>query len=225
VVWRPYLHLRLKVHDAATILKDVGALDDISFDRLINIQTYSDAELKELAQALSDEEREISKRRRMLHGEIDIIRAEMVRRLRDKQGSGQGIFKDGDISALTTILSGRPDADAGPGGEGEAGIAVEPGHQPAAGPPPRAIQERFRDLSVNVREERLLRYISKQLSEGRHLDDIMSDQYIVTHTSETQRAQLLENPHVLRAIEGEMKKQFAGYDSATRPKTDKSESD
>ena len=206
-------------------------MDDISFDRLINIQTYSDAELKELAQTLSDEEREISKRRRMLHGEIDIIRAEMVRRLRDKQGSGQGIFKDGDIRALTAILSGRHDADAPP--EGEAGIAVEPGARSGAGgsggtsegPPPRAIQERFRDLSVNVREERLLRYISKQLGEGRHLDDIMSDHYVVTHTSEAQRAQLLENPHVLRAIEGEMKKQFAGYDSATRPKTDKSESD
>jgi hypothetical protein len=57
----------------------VGALDDTTFDRLINIQSYSDAEIKMLAQQLSDEEREISKRRRLLHGEIDIVRAEMVR--------------------------------------------------------------------------------------------------------------------------------------------------
>ena len=43
-------------------------MDDTTFDRLINIQSYSDVELKTLAQQLSDEEREISKRRRLLHG-------------------------------------------------------------------------------------------------------------------------------------------------------------
>ena len=203
-------------------------MEDNTFERLINIQSYSDAELKTLAQELSDEEREISKRRRMLHGEIDIVRAEMVRRLRDKHGSGQGIFKDGDISALTAILSGRRTAEAeGLSGEALAEAGAEPECAPTAAPAPeqRAIQERFRDLSVNVRDERLLRYISKQVGEGRRLDDILTDEYVITHTSETKRAQLLQNPHVLRAIEGEIKKQFANYDSVTRPKTDTSKSD
>lgn len=202
-------------------------MDDTTFDRLINIQSYSDAEIKVLAQQLSDEEREISKHRRLLHGEIDIVRAEMVRRLRDKHGSGQGIFKDGDISALTAILTGRPAAEAQGTVATFAEAEPEPEGKPSVNqaPSPRAIQERFRDLSVNVRDERLLRYISKQLGEGRRLDDILTDQYIITHTSETKRAQLLENPHVLRAIEGEIKKQFADYDSATRPKTDTSKSD
>jgi hypothetical protein len=203
-------------------------LDDTTFDRLINIQSYSDAEIKMLAQQLSDEEREISKRRRLLHGEIDIVRAEMVRRLRDKHGSGQDIFKDGDISALTAILSGRraveaQEATAETFAEAESELECAPSVSPA--PAQRAIQERFRDLSVNVREERLLRYISKQVAEGRHLDDILTDEYIITHTTETKRAQLLENPQVLRAIGGEMKKQFADYDSATRPKTDTPKSD
>jgi hypothetical protein len=203
----------------------VGALDETIFDRLINIQTYSDAELKALAQQLSDEEREVSKRRRLLHGEIDIVRAEMVRRLRDKHGAGQGVFRDGDISALTAILAGK-----GAGGEAgadaqapEAAASTEPGDK--SEPAQRAIQERFRDLSVSVRDERLLRYISKQLAEGRHLDNIMADDYILTHTNEVKRAQLLQNPQVLRALEGEMRKQFADYDSATRPKSDKSETD
>jgi len=217
----------LKVCHAATIIKDVGALDDITFDRLINIQSYSDAEIKALAQQLSDEEREISKHRRLLHGEIDIVRAEMVRRLRDKHGSGQGIFQDGDISALTAILTGGPAAEAQATVGTSAEAAPEPEGTPSANPTPspRAIQERFRDLSVNVRDERLLRYISKQVGEGRRLDDILTDQYIITHTTETKRAQLLENPHILRAIEGEIKKQFADYDSVTRPKTDISKSD
>jgi len=203
-------------------------LDDITFDRLINIQSYSDAEIKALAQQLSDEEREISKHRRLLHGEIDIVRAEMVRRLRDKHGSGQGIFQDGDISALTAILTGGPAAEAQATVGSSAEAAPEPEVTPSANPAaplPRAIQERFRDLSVNVRDERLLRYISKQVGEGRRLDDILTDQYIITHTTETKRAQLLENPHILRAIEGEIKKQFADYDSVTRPKTDTSKSD
>ncbi len=65
-------------------------MDDTSFERLINIQSYSDEELRELADPLAAEERELSKRRRLLHGEIDIVRAEMVRRLRDKHSAGAG---------------------------------------------------------------------------------------------------------------------------------------
>jgi hypothetical protein len=85
----------------------VGALDESSFERLINIQSYSDEELKSIAARLSGEEREVSMRRRLLHGEMDIVRAEMVRRLRDKSGTEGGLVRDGDVSALTDILSGR----------------------------------------------------------------------------------------------------------------------
>jgi hypothetical protein len=42
-----------------------------------------------------------------LHGQLDIVRAEMVRRLRDKRGSGQGLVHDGDVAALTEILGGH----------------------------------------------------------------------------------------------------------------------
>ena len=83
------------------------SVDESSFERLINIQSYSDEELKDLAARLSEEEREISMRRRLLHGEMDIVRAEMVRRLRDKSASGGGLVRDGDVAVLTDILSGR----------------------------------------------------------------------------------------------------------------------
>jgi hypothetical protein len=84
----------------------VIAMDDSSFERLINIQAYSDAELKALASSLAEEESEVSKRRRVLHAQIDIVRAEMVRRLREKGGSGKGLVQDGDIAVLTEILTG-----------------------------------------------------------------------------------------------------------------------
>ena len=82
-------------------------MDQSSFERLINIQSYSDEELKELAVTLAAEEREVSMRRRLLHGEMDIVRAEMVRRLRDKNTEEGGLVVNGDIAVLTDIRSGR----------------------------------------------------------------------------------------------------------------------
>lgn len=77
----------------------------------------------------------------------------------------------------------------------------------------RGIQERFRDLSVNVRGERVIRYIVKQLRLGRHLDEILDDPYLVSITTPVGRAELLQNPAVIKAIEEEIQLQFAGYSS------------
>jgi hypothetical protein len=78
----------------------------------------------------------------------------------------------------------------------------------------RGIQKRFRNLSVDVREERVLRYIVNQLRQGRHMDDILADPYLTTHTDEPERIAILQNPAVIRAIEEETHKQFARYQSA-----------
>jgi len=87
-------------------------LDESSFERLLNIQSYTDEELRDLAAKLAEEEREISRRRRILHGEIDIVRAELVRRLRDKSRDGR-LVVDGDVAKLAEILRtrGRPEHD------------------------------------------------------------------------------------------------------------------
>jgi DNA-binding Lrp family transcriptional regulator len=90
-------------------------MDETPFERLINLQSYSDDELRELADRLQAEEKEISKRRRLLHGEIDILRAEIVRRLKAKQGEGGPLVKDGDVSALIDILTGKPRQSTGQG--------------------------------------------------------------------------------------------------------------
>ncbi|MCE5253473.1 MAG: hypothetical protein LLG45_04575 [Actinomycetia bacterium] len=93
----------------------MNALDESSFERLINIQSYTDEELKALHARLTEEEREISMRRRLLHAELDILRAETVRRLRDRNKTEGGLVRDGDLAVLTDILSGRgfPSEDAG----------------------------------------------------------------------------------------------------------------
>ncbi|GAB4242000.1 MAG: hypothetical protein Kow00129_00170 [Thermoleophilia bacterium] len=78
-----------------------------SFDLLVNIQAYTDDELKQLSEALEQEEREISKQRRLIHAKIDILRAEMVRRLREKHTRGEALFGEGDVERLSSILSGR----------------------------------------------------------------------------------------------------------------------
>lgn len=90
-------------------------MDETPFERLINLQSYSDEELRELANRLQAEEKEISKRRRLLHGEIDILRAEIVRRLKAKHGEGGSLVKDGDVSALIDILTGSPGRSTGQG--------------------------------------------------------------------------------------------------------------
>jgi septation ring formation regulator EzrA len=86
------------------------------------------------------------------------------------------------------------------------------------------IPKRFRDLSADVREERLVRYVVKQLGLDRHMDDIMKDEEVVAHSSEVTRTDLMQNPAVLRALEEQIKRQFSGYSAVTGPDADDSAS-
>ena len=54
----------------------------MTMDTFPDLGSLSDQELKDLIQQLTDEEQEVSYRRRILHGKIDILRAELVNRLR-----------------------------------------------------------------------------------------------------------------------------------------------
>jgi hypothetical protein len=77
-----------------------------------DIGSMSDEELKDLIAQLADEEREVSYRRRILHGRIDILRAELVNRLRTKREEGDPLITGDDVQKLTDILLGKvPDAD------------------------------------------------------------------------------------------------------------------
>ena len=57
-----------------------------------DIGSMSDQDLKELIDKLTSEEQEVSYRRRILHGKIDILRAELVNRLRKKHAEGESVI-------------------------------------------------------------------------------------------------------------------------------------
>ena len=79
----------------------------MSMDTFPDLGSLSDQELKDLIQQLTDEEQEVSYRRRILHGKIDILRAELVNRLRKKHEGGEDVISGADVQRLTDILAGR----------------------------------------------------------------------------------------------------------------------
>ena len=67
----------------------------------------SDQELKDLISQLTEDEHEVSYRRRVLHGKIDILRAELVNRLKAKREAGDELISGRDVQGLTDILLGK----------------------------------------------------------------------------------------------------------------------
>jgi hypothetical protein len=72
-----------------------------------DIGAMSDEELKATIDELTAQEQKVSYERRMLHGKIDILRAELVNRLRVSRESGDALITGADVDKLTDILAGR----------------------------------------------------------------------------------------------------------------------
>ena len=72
---------------------------------LPDLATLSDADLKKLIAALAQEENQVSYQRRLLHGKIDILRAELVARLQKTRGAS--VLDQVDVDHLTDILTSR----------------------------------------------------------------------------------------------------------------------
>jgi hypothetical protein len=72
---------------------------------LPDLGTLSDDDLKRLIDEYTREEQEVSYRRRILHGKIDILRAELVARLQKTQG--KSVLDQVDVESLTEILAGK----------------------------------------------------------------------------------------------------------------------
>ena len=72
-----------------------------------DIGGMSDEELKGLIDEYTQEEHEVSYRRRILHGKIDILRAELVNRLRQNRESGDALISGADVEKLSDILANR----------------------------------------------------------------------------------------------------------------------
>jgi hypothetical protein len=76
-------------------------------DTFPDLGALSDQELRDLIRQLTEEEQEVSYRRRILHGRIDILRAELVSRLRTKHQAGEAVISGSDVRQLTNILAGK----------------------------------------------------------------------------------------------------------------------
>ena len=72
---------------------------------LPDLGSLSDDELKGLIEDCQRSEREVSYQRRLLHGKIDILRAELVARL--QKSGGRSVLAEVDVDRLTEILSGK----------------------------------------------------------------------------------------------------------------------
>ena len=73
-------------------------------EALPDLATLSDKDLKALIEELQQKEQDVSYERRILHGKIDILRAELVARL---QKNPQGVLGKVDVESLTEILAGK----------------------------------------------------------------------------------------------------------------------
>jgi len=72
---------------------------------LPDLGALSDENLKGLIDELEEKEHEVSYQRRLLHGKIDILRAELVARL--QRDGGQSVLDQVDLDRLTQILTGK----------------------------------------------------------------------------------------------------------------------
>jgi hypothetical protein len=70
-----------------------------------DLGSLSDDDLKQLIDDLTKEELEVSYRRRILHGKIDLLRAELQARLRET--GGKSVLEQVDVDRLAAILAGK----------------------------------------------------------------------------------------------------------------------
>ncbi|MFA4964829.1 MAG: hypothetical protein WC709_04230 [Thermoleophilia bacterium] len=90
-------------------------------DDIVDLVSRSDDELRALVAELEAEEREISRRRRLLQGKLDILRAELVMRLQRRHNDGESVISADDVAGLSRILAGElPEQPDDAGGEGPA---------------------------------------------------------------------------------------------------------
>jgi hypothetical protein len=104
------LNLRLTVGAISGGINGHGKTDERrQVEALPDLASLSDGDLKRLIDELQQEENEVSYRRRILHGKIDILRAELVARL--QTSGGRSVLEEVDVDRLTDILTGKATPD------------------------------------------------------------------------------------------------------------------
>ena len=76
-------------------------------EALPDLASLSDQELRDLIRELMAEEHRVSYERRLLHGKIDILRAELQARLQKQAGEPDSPLHQIDVDKLAAILASK----------------------------------------------------------------------------------------------------------------------
>jgi hypothetical protein len=76
-------------------------------EALPDLASLSDQELRDLIRELMAEEHRVSYERRLLHGKIDILRAELQARLQKQAGEPDSPLHEIDVDKLAAILASK----------------------------------------------------------------------------------------------------------------------
>ena len=79
-------------------MEDSGALRGFDWEEAEDITALSEGDLREILEALTEEERAVSYRRRILRGRIDLIRAQLA---------GRGVSPPEELARV--LLGGLPE--------------------------------------------------------------------------------------------------------------------
>ena len=74
------------------------------------------------------------------------------------------------------------------------------------------IERFFKEMQVDVVEERVVNYILKELHLGRKLSAIIQDPYVKNRVDEDRLGGMLENKEIISAVEEELAAAFKGHD-------------
>lgn len=72
---------------------------------LVTLGDKTDQDLRRILDELYAEESRLSYRRRVLHARIDIVREELIQRMKSHNDKGEPLFGSEDISKLSAILA------------------------------------------------------------------------------------------------------------------------
>jgi hypothetical protein len=64
-----------------------------------------------------------------------------------------------------------------------------------------AVRKFLEDLSEDVAEERVVHYVIREVGSGRRVSEVLKDPFVRNRLSEQRIGHVLENPHVLEAVE------------------------
>jgi hypothetical protein len=62
------------------------------------------------------------------------------------------------------------------------------------------------------REQKVFEYIQHRIGEGAHLRDVLQEEYVRRHASNTEVEDIINNPKLIEAAHEEMRKDFASGD-------------